>query len=370
MSLPSASAKRRKQWTSCPYPATTASSSWQQEDCECLEYDGSGKGKGPKDPKGNGKKKQAEMDENSGKGKGPKGKGKMKQAEMDHDEYHGKDRIALPHTADPERQRKAFLRKLAAIPLGQASDGLIRFAQDLRDGSGSDISESSLESEMSEHDSWDSQRSEERHNIVERNHNRRMGMGSGKGKGRKGKGNMHLASARVNAAISKHANLQAKNARTGHDDPDLSEAESWDSERDEERSRLLNGGRYMGHIKGKGKGKLYQDATDYKNAVWISLGRVEGSALDTAALSGSDMTPGQAQTLENAKSMMRFVLTFGKPHQPTTPSFQPTLRVLLDCCENAIKVSCTSKAIAFLHAVRYSLERCKLTHIHSDHIGS
>jgi len=367
MSLPSASAKRRKQWTSCPYPATTASSSWQQEDCECLEYDGSGKGKGPK---GNGKKKQAEMDEGSRKGKGPKGKGKIKQAEMDHDEYHDNDRIALPHTADDERERKAFLRKLAAVPLGQASDGLIRFAQDLRDGSGSDISDSSLESEMSEHDSWDSERSERRHNILERNHNRRMGMGSGKGKGRKGKGNMHLASARVNAAISKHANLQAKNARTGHDDPDLSEAESWDSERDEERSRLLNGGRYMGHIKGKGKGKLYQDATDYKNAVWISLGRVEGSALDTAALSGSDMTPGQAQTLENAKDMMRFVLTLGKPHQPTTPSFQPTLRVLLDCCENAIKVSRTSKAIAYLDAVRYSLERCKLTHIHSDHIGS
>ena len=127
-----------------------------------------------------------------------------------------------------------------------------------------------------------------------------------------------------------------------------SEAESWDSERDEERSRLL----------GKGSGKLMQ------NAVWISAGKVVGSAIDTPALSGSD--PGQAKTIKNAKDVMRFVLTFGE-RQPTMTSFEPTLGVLLDLAQIEMDAS---RRKAYLEAVRYTLERCKLTHIHSDHIGS
>ena len=349
MSVYPARASRRKPWKSSPYPVRAGSSDWQQED--------SGKGKGPK---GKGNMKQAEMDhdeyhdkdrvalnltarreyESSGKGTGPKGNGKMKQAEMDHDDYHDNDRIALTVTASEERERRAFVRKLADVPLGQASDDLVRFAKDVRD-------DLSLESEMSEHESWDSERSEDRWNILERNHNRRMG------KGRKGKGNMHHDQ---DATIYKNASL-------GQDDPEMSEAESWDSERDEERSRLLS------QNMGKGKGKLYydQDATVYKNAVWISAGKVVGSAIDTPALSGSDT--GQAKTMENAKDAMRFVLTFGE-RQPTMQSFEPTLRVLLDLAQIEMDASRKAEAKAYLEAVRYTLERCKLTHIHSDHIGS
>ena len=95
MSVYPASARRRKafQWKSSPYPVragssrggSAGSSEWQQGD--------------------------------SGKGKSPKGKGNVKQAEMDHDEYHD-NRIALNLTPRQERERKAFLQKLAAVPLG------------------------------------------------------------------------------------------------------------------------------------------------------------------------------------------------------------------------------------------------------------
>ena len=68
--------------------------------------------------------------------------------------------------------------------------------------------------------------------------------------------------------------------------------------------------------------------------------------------------------MANARDAMRFVQAFNDPHgrEHTTPSHG----VLLDLCQTAINADRRSDAIAYLDAVRYSLERCKLTHIHSD----